>query len=156
MSNTSKTIKNIQDLGISTICEIHDFINSFNKIIDKVFDTASIDKIFVKLFKKAKLFDICIEHLKSTENVNARSLNICVENKMQDLQSIVIYFWAYDDFLKLKNCGQKLNLDLIELCRKYELTLRKSIVNIFGETPKKSFIQKITDYSVKQKSLFNN
>ena len=155
LSDTPKTIKNIQDVGISTICEMYDFINSFNEIIDKVYNYSNIDGIFVKLFKKAKLFDVCIEHFKSTENVNPRSIDICVENKMQNLQSIVIYFWANDDFLKLKNCGQKLNLELIELCRKYELTLRKSIVNIFGETQKKSLIQKITDYSIKQKSLFN-
>ena len=80
-------------------------------------------------------FEIYIEHLKKDENLSARSLKICVENNMQDLQSIVFYFWAYDDFLKLKNCGQKSNLELIELCRKYELTLRKSIVDLFGENP---------------------
>jgi len=45
---------------------------------------------------------------------------------MQNLQSIIIYFWAKDDFLKLKNCGQKSNLELSKLCRKYELTLRES------------------------------
>ena len=112
---------------------MNDFVNSFNEIIDKVFDFSDIDKIFVKLFKKAKLFDVCIEHLKSTEKLNPRSLDICVENKMQDLQSIVIYFWANDNFLKLRNCGQKSNLELIELCRKYELALRKSIVDLFGE-----------------------
>ena len=105
LSNTTKTIKNIQDLGISTICEINDFINSFNEIIDKIYNYSDIDGIFVKLFKKAKLFDVCIEHLKSTERLNTRSIDSCVENKMQNLQSIVIYFWAYDDFLKLKNCG---------------------------------------------------
>ena len=156
LSDTSKTIKNIRDLGINTICEIHDFINSFDEIIDKVSNYSGIDRIFVKLFKKAKLFEICIEHLKRAENLNPRSIDICVENKLNDLQSIVIYFWAYDDFLKLKNCGQKLNLELIELCRKYELTLRKSIVVLFGKNPNKSFIQKINDYSVEQKSLFNN
>jgi len=155
LSDSPKTIKNIRDLGINTICEINDFINSFNEIIDKIYNYSSIEEIFVKFFKKAKLFDVCIEHLKSTERLNTRSIDSCVENKMQNLQSIVIYFWAYDDFLKLKNCGQKLNLELIELCRKYELTLRKSIVNIFGKTPNKSFIQKINDYSIKQKSLFN-
>ena len=156
LSNTHKTIKNIQDLGISTICEIYDFINSFNEIIDKVSNYSDIDKIFVELFKNAFDFEICIEHLKSTEKLNPRSLDICVENKMQDLQSMVIYFWANDDFLKLRNCGQKLNLELIELCRKYELTLRKSIVALLGENPIKSFIQKINDFSIKQKSLFNN
>jgi len=34
------------------------------KKIDKMFDSASIDKIFVKLFKKANDFEICIEHFK--------------------------------------------------------------------------------------------
>ena len=57
-------IRNIRNVGKSIICEINNFINSLNEIIDKVFDTASIDKIFAKFFKKAKLFEICIEHLK--------------------------------------------------------------------------------------------
>jgi len=57
-------IKNIQDLGISTICEINDFINSFNEIIDKVSNYSPIDKFFVELFKKANYFEICTEHLK--------------------------------------------------------------------------------------------
>ena len=64
LSNTTKTIKNIQDLGINTICEINDFVNSFNEIIDQVYNCSPIDKLFVEFFKKAKLFDVCIEHLK--------------------------------------------------------------------------------------------
>ena len=60
-----QVIKNIRDLGISTISEINDFINSFNEIIDKIYDYSPIDGICVELFKKAKLFEICIEHLKS-------------------------------------------------------------------------------------------
>jgi len=38
--------------------------NSFNEIIDKVFDFSDIDRICVELFKKAFDFEICIEHLK--------------------------------------------------------------------------------------------
>ena len=140
LSNTAKTIKNIQELGINTICEINDFINSFNEIIEKVYNYSPIDKICVELFKKAFDFEIYIEHLKKDENLSARSLKICVENKLNDLQSMVIYFWANDDFLRLRNCGQKSNLELIELCRKYELTLRKSIVELLGENPNQSII----------------
>ena len=33
LSDSQKTIKNIRDLGINTVCEINDFINSFNEII---------------------------------------------------------------------------------------------------------------------------
>ena len=57
-------IKNIQNVGISTISQIYDFVNSFNQIIDKVYNYSDIRKFFVKFFKKAKLFEICIEHLK--------------------------------------------------------------------------------------------
>ena len=128
----------------------------WNEIIDKESNYSDIDGIFVKLFKKAKLFDFYLDDLKQVEKLNAKYLNICVDNQLNNLQLIVIYFWANDDFLKLKNCGQKSNLELTELCRKHELTLRKSIVSLLDEKPNQSFIQKLTDYSVKQKSLFNN
>ena len=150
LSNMPGGIINNRNVSINTKSEINDFVNSFDEIIDKVSNYSGIDKIFVELFKKANDFDFCLEHLKIVEKLNARSLNSCIENKLNDLQSIVIYFWANDDFLKLKNCGQKLNLELIELCRKYELTLRKSIVSLFGEKLNKSFIQNITEYSIKQ------
>jgi formyltetrahydrofolate synthetase len=86
LSDIHGEIKNIRDFGISTICEINDFVNSFDEIIDKVSNYSIIDGIFVELFKKAKLFDICLEHLKRSENLSARSLNICIENKLNDLQ----------------------------------------------------------------------
>jgi len=66
LSDSSKTIENI-DLGINTICEIKDFVNSFSEIIDKVSNYIKVERFFVKLFKMAKLFEICIEHLKSAE-----------------------------------------------------------------------------------------
>jgi len=149
-------IKNIQDLSINTICEINDFINSFNEIIDKVSNYIKVERFFVKLFKKANYFYFHLEHLKQVEKLNAKTLNVCVDNQLNNLQLIEIYFWAYNDFLKLKNCGQKSNLELTELCRKYELTLRKSIVSLLGEKPNQSLLQKISDYSVRQKSLFNS
>ena len=64
-------IRNIQNGGISAISEINDFVNSFNEIIDKEYNYSNIDRIFVKLFKKAKLFEICIEHLKRVESLNS-------------------------------------------------------------------------------------
>ena len=95
-------IINNRNLSINTKSEINDFVNSFDEIIDKVCNYSTIDGIFVKLFKKANYFDFCLGDLKKVENLNARSLNICVDNKINDLQSMVIYFWANDDFLKLQ------------------------------------------------------
>ena len=57
-------IINIQNVGISSICEVNGFINSFNKITKKRLIFSDIDGIFAELFKKAKLFDFRIEHLK--------------------------------------------------------------------------------------------
>ena len=155
LSNMPGGIINNRNVSINTLSEINDFVNSFDQIIDKVYNYSTIERFFVKLFKKAKYFDFCLEHLKKVEKLNARSLNICVDNQLNNLQLIEIYFWANDNFLKLKNCGQKSNLELTELCRKHELTLRKSIVSLLGEKPNQSFIQKMADYSVRQKSLFN-
>jgi len=64
-------IRNIQNVGISTISEIIDFVNSINEIIDKEYDYSKVDGIFVELFKKAKLFEIYIEHLKRAESLNS-------------------------------------------------------------------------------------
>ena len=66
LSDSHGEIKNIRDFGINTICEINDFVNSFNEIIDKVYNYSPIDGICVEFFKKAKLFDVCIEHLKKS------------------------------------------------------------------------------------------
>ena len=64
-------IRNIQNVGINTISEIYDFIDSFLIIIEKVYNYSPIDKICVELFKKAFDFEICIEHLKRPESLNS-------------------------------------------------------------------------------------
>ena len=104
----------ILNVSINTKFEIHDFVNSFNEIIDKILIFSDIDGIFVKLFKKANYFDFHANDLKQVGKLNTKFLNICIENKINDLQSIVLNFWANDNFLKLNNCGQKSNLELID------------------------------------------
>ena len=53
-----------ENVGISTICEINDFVNSFNKIVDRESNYSDIDGIFAELFKKANYFDFSIDNLK--------------------------------------------------------------------------------------------
>ena len=55
LSNMPGGIINISNVSINTIFEINDFINSINETIDKVYNYSNIDRIFVKLIKKAKL-----------------------------------------------------------------------------------------------------
>ena len=69
-------MKNIRNVGISTICKMNDFVNSSHEIMDKVSNYSDIDKIFVKLFKNAFDFEICLGDLKKVEKLNTRSVNI--------------------------------------------------------------------------------
>ena len=70
-------IKNSRNVGISTICEMNDFVNSFNEIIDNESNYSTIDGIFVKLFKKANDFDIWHRQFKrSIKNLN----RFCLKN----------------------------------------------------------------------------
>jgi len=63
LSNRPGEIISIRNVSINTISEINDFVISLNEV-DKMYNYSKIDKILVELFKKAKLFEICIEHLK--------------------------------------------------------------------------------------------
>ena len=58
-----------KDENLSAICEINDFINSFNEIVDTVYNYSNIEEIFVEFFKKAIDFEICIEHLKRSRQL---------------------------------------------------------------------------------------
>ena len=71
-------IISIQNVSINTISEINDFINSFNGIIDKVYNYSPIDKIFAELFKKANYFDFHTSDLKKVEKFKHKiSENMC-------------------------------------------------------------------------------
>ena len=62
-------IRNSRNVGISTISEMNDFVNSFNKIVIRESNYSNIDKIFAELFKKANYFDFGIDNLKEVENL---------------------------------------------------------------------------------------
>ena len=82
----------IRNVSINTKFEMNDFVNSFNEIIDKILIFSDIDGIFVKLFKKSNYFDFHTNDLKQVGKLNTKFLNICVENKMNNLQSISLHF----------------------------------------------------------------
>lgn len=92
----------------------------------------------------------------NNENLSARSQNVCSDNKMTDLPSIISYYWANENFLKLKNCGQKSNLELIELCKKYEPRIETPVKVVLDTKPLNPLILKIDSLTIKQKQIINN
>ena len=60
-----------------------------------------------------------IEEIYYSKYISARSLNICNDNNLKDLNAIVKYYQEHKTFGNLKNCGEKINRELIKLCLKY-------------------------------------
>lgn len=96
--------------------------------------------------------NISLDKLTEIENLSVRSSNVCEWNGLKDLTAILAYFWENNDFLGLRNCGQKSNTELIELCRRYESFIIKPIKAV-PENPLKKQLENLT---VRQKQILNN
>ncbi len=68
---------------------------------------------------KDKIVNISLNDLAEIENLSIRTINVCRYYSLNDIRSILEYYWKYGDFLRLRNSGRKSNLELINLCIKY-------------------------------------
>ena len=62
---------------------------------------------------------ISIDEIYNSEDISPRSFNVCNNNGLNDLSSILKYYKQNKTFNKLRNCGAKSNKELIDLCLKY-------------------------------------
>ena len=60
-----------------------------------------------------------IQILKDIENLSERSFNVCDFSRLNTLSDIVQYYKENGTFIKLKNCGQKSNEELLTIAEKY-------------------------------------
>jgi len=96
--------------------------------------------------------NISLEQLTKIENLSVRSANVCEWNELKDLTAILSYYWEYSDFLGLRNCGQKSNIELIELCKRYENFVIKPII----DAPVNPLQKQLENLTVRQKQILNN
>ncbi len=75
-----------------------------------------VRKIIVKDFNNIELKKLC-----DIEDLNTWAYNICLNNNLLDLKSILKYYWENKNFLKLKRIGEFINYKLIDVCKKYEI-----------------------------------
>uniref|UniRef100_UPI0040476B25 hypothetical protein n=1 Tax=Algoriphagus sp. TaxID=1872435 RepID=UPI0040476B25 len=54
-----------------------------------------------------------------TEDLSFRSLTVCLNNNLVDLNSVLEYYEKNQTFITLRNCGKKTNSELINICLKY-------------------------------------
>ena len=103
-----------------------------------------------------EVLNISIDELFQIENLSVRAKNVCEWNSLNDINSILIHYWEYGDFLKLRNCGQKSNIELVEVCKKYEkLTIKPKSEN-FEVIQTNPLLVKIESLTIRQKQIINN
>ncbi len=52
--------------------------------------------------------------------ISIRSYNVCKENNINSIRDLKQYYFKHKHFLKFKNCGKKSNIELKEICNKYQ------------------------------------
>lgn len=106
--------------------------------------------------------NISLQELSEIEDLSARTKNICEYCDLKDIHSILEYYWENFDFLKLRNCGAKSNLELIDICLKYEKVLYQTKNEFFAEKlilPENTvdpIIEMIDSLTIRQKKIVNN
>lgn len=99
--------------------------------------------------------NISLSELTEIESLSKRTQNICEYCNLKDIHSILDYYWENFDFLKLRNCGAKSNLELIDICHKYEKIISQQKEEIIQDSHINSIAESIHSL-IKQKSLVIN
>lgn len=105
---------------------------------------------------KNEEINIDLKELSEIEDLSVRTHNICEDNNLNDLFSVLNYYWENNGFLKLRNCGFNSNIELVNVCNKYNKYFIKPQVENPTEIQENSILSKINLFSIKQKSIINN
>ena len=60
-----------------------------------------------------------IEEIKLSEDLSERTKNVCLKGSLDTLYKILAYYLKNENFKKTRTCGEKTNLELITLAKKY-------------------------------------
>jgi hypothetical protein len=95
--------------------------------------------------------NLSLNELADLECLTGRSINICLNNDLLDLKTIIDFYRRNHVFKKLRNCGEQSNKELIELCLKYEMkTLDPENVIIITD------LYNTENFTVQQNQLLEN
>jgi predicted Zn-ribbon and HTH transcriptional regulator len=70
--------------------------------------------------------NISLDELAEIEGFSIRTKNLCEYNSLKDLNSILNYYLKNSNFLRLRNCGPKSNLELIKACKVYNSSINRT------------------------------
>ena len=61
-----------------------------------------------------------IDEIYKTEKISVRSYHVCKSYSLNSIIDLKNYYYKYESFFRLRNCGVKSNNELIELCNQYQ------------------------------------
>lgn len=104
-----------------------------------------------------EITNIGLKELSGIEKLDSRTYNICEDNDLTDLKTILQYFLENSSFKKLRNCGDKSNQELINICNKYKYSIFQLVKPVYKNQKEKDiFVQIIDKLTIKQKAVLNN
>jgi hypothetical protein len=95
-----------------------------------------------------------IKEIFKNEKISVRSFNVCNENDLINLKSILEYYNENRSFDKLRNCGKKSNDELTALCLKY--SDYENVNFSIPLKPDKKLLSSIINFSRTQRELINS
>jgi hypothetical protein len=95
-----------------------------------------------------------IEEIYNSGYISIRTFNVCNQNGLNHLNSIIQYYNEFEHFYKFKNCGRKSNEELTALCLKYFDYHSNHYVEHLEQ--KKHNISRITNFTRTQRDIVNS
>jgi hypothetical protein len=94
------------------------------------------------------------DDLKCTEHLSIKASNLCRQNKLLTLNDLLDYYQSNKSFMNLRNCGRKTELELREICCRYEKSLTLTHDNNQKLNPLKKGAQEILNDNYKFEYLY--
>ncbi|CEN35303.1 helicase associated domain-containing protein [Capnocytophaga cynodegmi] len=66
-----------------------------------------------------------IDEIYNNQEISVRSYNVCMYSGLNTVTELIEYYLRYNNFCKLRNCGQKSNEELVSICNKYQAFIEK-------------------------------
>lgn len=93
-----------------------------------------------------KVEDISLDDLEKADWISVRAINICKYNRLIGLNDIISFYRKHGSFKNLKNCGDKTEKELSEICKKFSSHSLDVIIEEIKELDEiKKLVREFTD-----------
>lgn len=97
-----------------------------------------------------------VEEIYCSEDISVRSFNICNDNDLIDLSTILKYYRENKTFYNLRNCGRKSNEELTALCLKYNHSDSNNSSIDENVKSEQQLVTTIANFTRTQREVVNN